>query len=129
MTSWSGLLAQTVLSGLLMGLLLPMGSPCLAGSGSWGTVLQMLSSTGVLGGHPRDNSPEMQWVMMREEGDRIVHGAGTQTDNCKTSRLDSETELKLRRSWEQMRDSVRQQRYKKEPSLPFPQDGSSQLQL
>lgn len=118
-----------MLSGLLMGLMLPMGSPSLAGSGSWGTVLQMLSSTGVVGGYPGDGSTVMQWVTMREDGDRIVHGAGTQASNRKTFRLDSETELQLQRSWEQMRDSVRQQRYKKEPSLPFPQDGSSQPQL
>lgn len=118
-----------MLSGVLMALMLPMGNPCLAGSGSWGTVRQMLSSAGVLGGHPRDNSPEMQWVTMHEEGDRIVHGAGIQTNHRKTSRLDSEMELQLRRSWEQMRDSVRHQRYKKEPSLPFPDDGSSQPQL
>jgi hypothetical protein len=129
MTRRSGLPAQIILSGVLMGLMLPVGSLCAAGSGSWGTVLRMLSSAGVLGGHPRDNSPEIQWVTMREEGDRIVHGAGTQTNNRKTSRLDSDTELQVLRSWQQMRDSVRQQRYKKEPSLPFPEDASSQPQL
>jgi hypothetical protein len=101
----------------------------MAGNGSRGTALQMLMSTGVVGGYPGDGSPGMQWVAMREEGDRIVHGAGTQASNRKTFRLGSETELQLQRSWEQMLDSVRQQRYKKEPSLPFPQDGSPQPQL
>jgi hypothetical protein len=129
MTSWAGLLAQTLVGGLLVGLMLPVGSPSLVGNGLWGTVRQMLSSTGVVGGYPNDGSAGMQRVTMREEGDRIVHGAGTQASNRKTFRLGSETELQLQRSWEQMSDSVREQRYKKEPSLPFPQDGSSQPQL
>jgi len=120
---------QLVLCGLLLGLLPPMASTWPTNRSFREQNLPATMATDLSSGDFIAKRPVMRWATLIEREDCVIHatGGGRASDR-EPSRLGSRSERHPDRSWKPLRDTVQRQRYKKETSLPFPEDAYFQVQ-